>query len=54
MIIKDLSGVHSMGMYNSRCTKFPKAVLAKYRMVKLKVLKMIMLTGQVLPRKPAT
>ena len=32
MIIKDLSGVHSTGMYNS--TKFPVAVLAMYRMVK--------------------
>ena len=34
MIIQDLSGVHSTGMYNSRCTKFPMAVLAMYRMVK--------------------
>ena len=37
MIIQDLSGVHSMGMYNSRCTKFPMAVLAKYIMVKIRI-----------------
>ena len=30
MIMKDRSGVHSMGMYNSRCIKFPMAVLAMY------------------------
>ena len=30
MIIKDLSGVHSTGMYNSRFIKFPMSVLAMY------------------------
>ena len=34
MMFQDLSGVHSTGMYNSRCSKFPMSVLAKYRMVK--------------------